>query len=65
MWTVRYDNAVGRNDEGFWEWWGLEYDGDRIAKFDEKEDAEAICAILNLLRSKPGSYYRNSATKGR
>lgn len=45
-WAVEYDNDVGPNDEGFWEWWEVT-DCKTTYKTDDKAAAERLCALLN------------------
>ena len=45
-WKIEYDNDVGPNDEGFWEWW-MVTNGVRGFKCGDKEDAEWLCSVLN------------------
>ncbi len=44
-WNIEYDNDVGSNDEGFWEWWAVS-DGMRYFKCDAEEDAEWLQNVL-------------------
>jgi hypothetical protein len=44
-WTITYDNDVGPDDDGFWEWWNVT-DGARSFKCDSKADAEFLLAAL-------------------
>ena len=45
-WTIEYENDVGLDDDGFWEWWTIS-DGER--SFDTKIEADAkwLCDLLN------------------
>lgn len=52
-WSVEYNNDVGRNDEGFWEWYELQWAGTRVAKFDQEQHARGIAKILNEQGIKP------------
>lgn len=47
--SVDWNNDVGPNDEGYWEWWEVKDDIDHevICKCDKKEDADLICGLLN------------------
>jgi hypothetical protein len=45
-WEVDYNNDVGANDEGFWEWWEVT-DGERTFKADLEADANWLCELLN------------------
>lgn len=45
-WTIEYDNDVGPNDDGFWEWWTVT-NGERRFKCDEQADAEWLMEKLN------------------
>lgn len=53
-WHIHYDNDVGPNDEGFWEWWSVmdseyQYSGENTREFkcDSKKEAEWLADILN------------------
>lgn len=53
-WNVFYDNDVGLNDEGFWEWWKVmdsdsEFSGDhtKLFKCDSESDAVWLANVLN------------------
>ena len=54
-WTVEYNNDVGPNDEGFWEWHELCYAGERVARFDDQATAEMIRDLLNAREITPCS----------
>lgn len=41
--AVEYNNDVGPNDDGFWEWWEIP----GIAKFDNKDDALSALRAVN------------------
>ncbi len=45
-WRIEYENDVGPDDGGFWEWWTVTND-ERSFKADSKADAEWLCALLN------------------
>ncbi len=45
MWKIEYDNDVGPNDEGFWEWWTVS-NGERTFKTDSEEDAQWLSDLL-------------------
>lgn len=45
-WRIEYDNDVGPDDGGFWEWWTVT-DGTKSFKCDSKPEAEWLCAKLN------------------
>lgn len=45
-WTVEYNNDVGPDDEGFWEWWTVS-NGSMVFKCDSEADAEWLCVCLN------------------
>ena len=47
MWTYEYANDVGPGDEGFFEWWDVLRDGEKVAKADEEEIAKLICDKMN------------------
>jgi hypothetical protein len=49
-WKVEYNNDVGPNDEGFWEWYEVT-DGNRTFKSNSGEDANWLCDELNKLRA--------------
>jgi hypothetical protein len=46
MWKIDYNNEVGANDEGFWEWWEIT-NGEKTFKSDDEEDADFLCNLLN------------------
>ncbi|MDY6862938.1 MAG: hypothetical protein SV062_08115 [Thermodesulfobacteriota bacterium] len=48
-WHVDYDNAVGRNDEGFWKWWTVtdRQNNEKYFKCNTEDDANWLCDILN------------------
>lgn len=51
--TIKYDNDVGPDDDGFWEWWDiLSPSGETIAKCDKQDYAIMICAFLNEQNKK-------------
>lgn len=45
-WRVEYDNDVGPNDVGFWEWWEVT-NGKQVYKADTEHDAQLLCDLLN------------------
>lgn len=46
--TLEFDNDVGPDDGGYWEWWTLiDSEGSHIAKIDDELDAAEICKVLN------------------
>jgi len=45
-WIIEYDNDVGTNDDGFWEWWNVT-NGEKTFKADTEEDAKMLCDLLN------------------
>jgi len=47
-WSVQYDNDVGPDDDGFWEWWNVS-DGHKSFRSKNREDAKWLCNILNAL----------------
>ena len=53
-WNVFYDNDVGPDDGGFWEWWSVmdtnsQHDGRETREFkcDSEDDAFWLAEILN------------------
>lgn len=46
-WSIGYNNDVGPNDEGFWEWWELMFDGKCMFKADTEAAAKALLVVLN------------------
>ena len=46
MWTIKYSNDVGPNDEGFWEWWEIS-DGERMFQANTEAEAHWLCNRLN------------------
>jgi hypothetical protein len=46
-WTYEYENDTGPGDEGFWEWYWLLKDGDRVGRINDEDDAKEICRLLN------------------
>ena len=68
-WNVFYDNDVGADDEGFWEWWEVvdaddQYSNDIEKRFkcDREEDAEWLADILN--KQLEEQEYNSSTVKG-
>jgi hypothetical protein len=45
-WRIEYENDVGADGDGFWEWWEVT-DGDRIFKTGTESDAKWLCGLLN------------------
>lgn len=46
-WHVQYDNDVGPDDDGFWEWWGvIAANGETVCRCDSEVVANAIVAAL-------------------
>lgn len=45
-WRIEYENDVGPDDGGFWEWWTVT-DGEKSFKCDKEEDAKWLCDLLN------------------
>lgn len=45
-WKIDYDNDVGPNDEGFWEWWNVT-NGEVFFKANSEADAKWLCDFLN------------------
>jgi hypothetical protein len=43
-WTSQYDNDVGPNDEGFWEFFSISGIGAQIHGSDQKDNADYIAA---------------------
>jgi hypothetical protein len=54
-WTVEYDNDTGPGDEGYWEWWDLNYRGRGVARVAAEADARALAALFNSLAVGPPS----------
>lgn len=52
-WTIIFQNDVGPNDEGYWEWWELQYEGIRVAKLDSAVNAKQLAELLNELWITP------------
>lgn len=52
-WTVKYDNDVGPDDGGFWEWWDVYLDDAHVARFDNEADAIAYAAMMNARPAIP------------
>lgn len=46
MWKIEYDNDVGPNDEGFWEWWDVS-DGETTFRANSENQAEWLADALN------------------
>ncbi len=44
-WKIEYDNDVGPDDDGFWQWWTVT-DGQRSFKCDTEEDAKWLLEKL-------------------
>lgn len=44
-WTIEYNNDVGPDDGGFWEWWEVS-NGTRTFKCDREEDAKWLVELL-------------------
>lgn len=51
---VEYQNDVGPDDDGFWEWWEVidSADSTVICKCSEKENADKICDLLNKAKEE-------------
>lgn len=46
--TINWDNDIGPNDEGYWEWWEvLSPSGEVVGKFYKQHYAIMVCAFLN------------------
>ena len=46
--SITYENDVGPNDEGFWEWWTVS-DGNRSFKCESEEDAKWLSVTLEAV----------------
>lgn len=46
MWTVEYNNDVGPDDDGFWEWWEVT-DGKFIYKANKEFEARELADAMN------------------
>ena len=46
QWRVDYDNDVGDDDDGFWEWWEVT-NGATTYKADKEAEATLLCDLLN------------------
>lgn len=45
---VEWDNDVGSNDDGYWEWWALvDAKGVVVAKCDDEAIANKLADLLN------------------
>ena len=51
MWKIEYDNDVGSDDGGFWEWWVIS-DGNRSFESKDENDAKWLCDLLNESHNK-------------
>ena len=51
MWTIKYSNDVGSNDEGFWERWEIS-EGERMFKAISEAEANWLCEVLNRIESE-------------
>ena len=47
-WIIEYDNDVGPNDEGFWEWWTVT-NGNQSIRCHTKENADWLLSKLKDL----------------
>jgi len=45
-WRIEYNNDVGPNDEGYWDWWEVT-DGAVTFKTDREDDAKRLRDMLN------------------
>ena len=52
-WTTEYQNDVGYDDGGFWEWWEVT-NWERRFKADPLVEAEWLCGVLNNLEDSKG-----------
>ena len=53
-WRVDYDNDVGDDDGGFWEWWEVT-NGTVAYKADKETEAKSLCNLLNASPPRPES----------
>ena len=47
MWTYEYHNDTGPGDDGFWQWWDLLKDGEKVGRAFNESTAKEICDALN------------------